>query len=54
MIGDDIDAPHMARARDAILKRAAARSSGNVFTRIQLALYGECAWTRSAERCRSS
>ena len=39
MIGDDIDAPHMARARAAIL-RAGGAEAGNVFTRIQLALFG--------------
>ena len=33
MIGDDIDAPHMARAREAILARGGAAKS-NVFTRI--------------------
>ncbi len=39
MIGDDIDAPHMARARAEILKRGGA-AAVNVFTRIQLALFG--------------
>ncbi len=43
MIGDDIDAPHMARARDAILSRGGAEMS-NVFTRILLALYGVIGW----------
>lgn len=43
MIGDDIDAPHMKRARDEILKRGGA-GHANVFTRIQLALYGELDW----------
>ena len=43
MIGDDIDAPHMARARDEILKRGGAGAS-NVFTRIQLALFGAGRW----------
>ncbi len=43
MIGDDPDAPHMARARAAILKRGGA-AAGNVFTRIQLALFGELSW----------
>ncbi len=43
MIGDDIDAPHMARARDAILAAGGAAAT-NVFTRIQLALYGEIDW----------
>lgn len=43
MIGDDITAPHMVRARDAILKRGGA-GRANVFTRILLALYGETSW----------
>ena len=43
MIGDDIDAPHMARAREAILAHGGAATS-NVFTRALLALYGEIPW----------
>ena len=43
MIGDDIDAPHMARARAAILARGGA-ANANVFTRVLLALYGEIPW----------
>jgi squalene-hopene/tetraprenyl-beta-curcumene cyclase len=43
MIGDDVDAPHMARARAAILAAGGAERS-NVFTRAQLALYGEVPW----------
>jgi squalene-hopene/tetraprenyl-beta-curcumene cyclase len=43
MIGDDIDAPHMKRAREAILERGGAARS-NVFTRALLALYGEVPW----------
>ena len=43
MIGDDINAPHMARAREAIHQRGGAIKA-NVFTRILLALYGECSW----------
>ncbi len=43
MIGDDIEAPHMARARAAIHARGGAIKA-NVFTRILLALYGETAW----------
>jgi squalene-hopene/tetraprenyl-beta-curcumene cyclase len=43
MIGDDIDAPHMARARAEILKRGGAIKT-NVFTRILLALFGETSW----------
>jgi squalene-hopene/tetraprenyl-beta-curcumene cyclase len=41
--GDDRDAPHMARARAAILARGGARRC-NVFTRILLALFGEVPW----------
>jgi squalene-hopene/tetraprenyl-beta-curcumene cyclase len=43
MIGDDIDAPHMARAREAVLARGGAARS-NVFTRLLLALYGQISW----------
>jgi squalene-hopene/tetraprenyl-beta-curcumene cyclase len=43
MIGDDINAPHMLRARQAILSRGGAEMS-NVFTRILLALYGVVTW----------
>ena len=43
MIGDDIDAPHMARARREVLARG-GMAAANVFTRIQLALYGEVSW----------
>ncbi|MDB5557229.1 MAG: squalene-hopene cyclase, partial [Enterovirga sp.] len=43
MIGDDIDAPHMRRAREGILARGGA-GAANVFTRFQLALYGEVGW----------
>ncbi|MBV8744922.1 MAG: squalene--hopene cyclase, partial [Xanthobacteraceae bacterium] len=43
MIGDGIDAPHMRRARDAILAQGGA-SQSNVFTRATLALYGVMSW----------
>ncbi len=39
MIGDDADAPHMVRARQAVLAAGGAEAV-NVFTRIQLALFG--------------
>jgi squalene-hopene/tetraprenyl-beta-curcumene cyclase len=42
-VGDPIDAPHMARARAAILARGGVGKS-NVFTRILLALWGEVPW----------
>jgi squalene-hopene/tetraprenyl-beta-curcumene cyclase len=41
--GDPIDAPHMARARSAILALGGARRC-SVFTRILLALFGEVRW----------
>jgi squalene-hopene/tetraprenyl-beta-curcumene cyclase len=41
--GDRSDAPHMTRARAAILARGGARRC-NVFTRITLALFGEVPW----------
>ena len=43
MIGDDIEAPHMRRAREAILKNGGAAKC-NVFTRFLLALYGQIPW----------
>ena len=43
MVGDDPQAPHMKRARDAILARGGAASS-NVFTCSLLALYGVLSW----------
>jgi squalene-hopene/tetraprenyl-beta-curcumene cyclase len=43
LIGDDIDAPHMARARAAILAAGGAART-NVFTRAQLALFGQVPW----------
>src|SRR5712672_898278 len=43
MIGDDINAEHMKRAREAILSRGGAVKS-NVFTRALLSLYGVVRW----------
>ncbi|MGI4877544.1 MAG: squalene--hopene cyclase [Janthinobacterium lividum] len=43
MIGDPLDAPHMARARAAILANGGA-AAVNVFTRIQLALFAAGPW----------
>src|SRR5262245_7902666 len=43
MIGDPVDAPHMARARAAIRAHGGAGRS-NVFTRVLLALYGFTPW----------
>nr|WP_294509928.1 squalene--hopene cyclase [uncultured Rhodopila sp.] len=42
-IGDDADAPHMRRAREAILAAGGAERT-NVFTRAQLALFGQVPW----------
>jgi squalene-hopene/tetraprenyl-beta-curcumene cyclase len=43
MIGDPVDAPHMVRAREAMLARGGAVKS-NVFTRIMLAMFGVLTW----------
>src|SRR5215475_4869953 len=43
MIGDPVDARHMARAREAILARGGAIHC-NVFTRFMLALFGIVSW----------
>jgi squalene-hopene/tetraprenyl-beta-curcumene cyclase len=43
LAGDDVDAPHMTRARAAILERGGA-AAVNVFTRIALALFGQLPW----------
>jgi len=44
LAGDDPDAPHMQRAREAILAHGGA-DRVNVFTRVLLALYGFVAWS---------
>jgi squalene-hopene/tetraprenyl-beta-curcumene cyclase len=44
IVGDSPDAPHMARARAAILARGGA-ARANVFTRITLALFGQIPWS---------
>ena len=41
--GDQPDAPHMARARERILAMGGAERT-NVFTRVQLALFGQVPW----------
>jgi squalene-hopene/tetraprenyl-beta-curcumene cyclase len=43
LAGDAVDAPHMVRARAAILERGGAARS-NVFTRIALALFAQLPW----------
>lgn len=42
-LGDDPQAPHMVRARNAILAHGGAERC-NVFTRVQLALFGQVPW----------
>ncbi|WP_452094322.1 squalene--hopene cyclase [Dongia soli] len=41
--GEDVNAPHMKRAREAILAHGGAQTS-NVFTLVQLALFGQVPW----------
>jgi squalene-hopene/tetraprenyl-beta-curcumene cyclase len=48
MIGDDIEAPHMVRAREALLAHGGAGAC-NVFTRILLALFGVLSWRAAPE-----
>jgi squalene-hopene/tetraprenyl-beta-curcumene cyclase len=48
MIGDAPDAPHMVRARQALLEHGSAGAC-NVFTRILLALYGVIGWNAVPE-----
>jgi squalene-hopene/tetraprenyl-beta-curcumene cyclase len=43
MIGDSVDAPHMVRAREAMLSRGGGIKS-NVFTRFMLAMFGVTTW----------
>ena len=44
LVGDDPDAPHMRRAREAILAGGGA-AKANVFTRISLALFNQIPWS---------
>lgn len=43
LAGDDIDLPHMKRARDRILAMGGAETA-NVFTRFAMALFGQAPW----------
>jgi squalene-hopene/tetraprenyl-beta-curcumene cyclase len=43
LAGEHVDAPHMRRAREAILQHGGA-ARANVFTRITLALFGQLPW----------
>ena len=51
LAGDDIDALHMKRAREAVHARGGAEKS-NVFTRYALALFGEVPWRAAPVTCR--
>ena len=53
MVGDLPDAPHMARARAAILANGGAETS-NVFTRYSLAIFGYSCRGTACRPCRSS
>jgi squalene-hopene/tetraprenyl-beta-curcumene cyclase len=43
LVGDDPNAPHMMRAREAVLQMGGA-ARANVFTRFTLALFGQVPW----------
>ncbi|MDN5837063.1 MAG: squalene--hopene cyclase, partial [Nitrosospira sp.] len=43
LVGDSPDAPHMTRARTAVLEHGGAART-NVFTRLMLAMYGQIPW----------
>jgi squalene-hopene/tetraprenyl-beta-curcumene cyclase len=43
LVGDEVDAPHMVRAREAILAHGGGAKC-NVFTRVSLALFGQVPW----------
>ena len=43
LVGDSVDAPHMKKAREAILARGGA-AKANVFTRIALATFEQLPW----------
>jgi squalene-hopene/tetraprenyl-beta-curcumene cyclase len=48
MIGEDVNAAHMVRAREALLARGGAETC-NVFTRLLLALFGVISWSATPE-----
>ncbi len=45
LMGDDASSPHMARARDTILSLGGIEAC-NSFTKIYLAIFGQCSWER--------
>ncbi len=44
LVGDDPSAPHMAKARD-VIRCLGGVDACNSFTKIYLAIFGECSWT---------
>jgi len=44
LVGDDPAAPHMVKARD-VIQRLGGVDACNSFTKIYLAIFGECSWT---------
>ena len=44
LVGDDPTAPHMVKARD-VIQRLGGVDACNSFTKIYLAIFGECSWT---------
>jgi squalene-hopene/tetraprenyl-beta-curcumene cyclase len=45
LVGDPEDAPHMAKARE-VIRRLGGVEACNSFTKIYLAIFGQCAWNR--------
>jgi squalene-hopene/tetraprenyl-beta-curcumene cyclase len=45
LVGDDPEAPHMARARE-VIRRLGGVEACNSFTKIYLAIFGQCSWSR--------
>jgi squalene-hopene/tetraprenyl-beta-curcumene cyclase len=44
LVGDDPAAPHMAKARE-VIRRLGGVDACNSFTKLYLAIFGECSWT---------
>ena len=45
LVGDDAGAPHMTRARE-VIRRLGGVEACNSFTKIYLAIFGQCSWSR--------
>ncbi|MFI5181787.1 MAG: squalene--hopene cyclase [Thermoanaerobaculia bacterium] len=45
LVGDDPDSPHMVRART-VIQRLGGVEACNSFTKIYLAIFGQCSWSR--------